>query len=87
MLSVKLRVNSAPTGEVVMGVGVSTVPVTSLLKAGDTTITVPLPCFAASQDLTKTPNVLRIATPGTLDISVYEVRLIETKAGAACPTR
>jgi len=85
MLSVKLKINAAPTGDVAMGVGVSTVPVTKLLKTGDVTLTVPLSCFANSQDLAKTPSVLRLATSGTLDISVYDVRLIETKTGAACP--
>jgi len=85
MLSVKLKINAAPTGNVAMGVGVSTVPVTNLLKTGDVTLTVPLSCFANSQDLAKTPSVLRFATSGTLDISVYDVRLIETKTGAACP--
>jgi len=85
MLSVKLKINAAPTGDVAMGVGVSTVPVTKLLKTGDVTLTVPLSCFANSQDLAKTPSVLRLATSGTLDISVYDLRLIETKTGAACP--
>jgi beta-glucosidase len=86
MLSVKLKVNSVPTGEVVMGVGASNVPVTRLLKTGDVTLLVPLSCFATSQDLARTPSILHLATPGTLDISVYDVRLIETKTGAACPT-
>src|ERR1700724_3147619 len=85
MLSVKLKINAAPTGDVAMGVGVSTVPVAKLLKAGDVTRTVPLSCFANSQDLAKTPGILHLATSGTLDISVYDVRLIETKTGATCP--
>ena len=41
--------------------------------------------FANSQDLAKTPSILHLATSGTLDISVYDIRLIETKTGAACP--
>jgi beta-glucosidase len=85
MLSVKLKINAAPTGDVSMGVGGSAVPVTKLLKTGDVTLTVPLSCFRKSQDLSKTPSVLRLGTSGTLDISVYDVRLIETKTGAACP--
>jgi beta-glucosidase len=85
MLSVKLKVNAVPTGNVAMGVGGSSVPVSKLLKPGDVTLTVPLSCFRNSQDLAKTPSVLHLATSGTLDISVYDVRLIETKTGAACP--
>jgi len=85
MLSVKLKVNAVPTGNVAMGVGGSSVPVSKLLKPGDVTLTVPLSCFRNSQDLAKTPSVLRLGTSGTLDISVYDVRLIETKTGAACP--
>ena len=86
MLAVKLKVNAAPSAAVVMGVGAATVPVTPLLKIGDATLVVPLSCFAASQDLARTPSVLRIATPGTLDISIYDIRLIETKTGTVCPT-
>jgi beta-glucosidase len=85
MLSVQLRVNAAPSAAVVMGVGASALPVTKLLKTGDVTLAVPLSCFAASQNLAKTPSVLRLATSGTLDVSVYDVRLVETKTGAVCP--
>src|SRR6202040_367467 len=46
VLSVKLKINAAPTGDVAMGVGDSTVPVAKLLKTGDVTLTVPLSCFA-----------------------------------------
>src|SRR5260370_30328391 len=61
MLSVKLKINAAPTGGVAMGIGVSAVPVTKMLKTGDVTLTIPLSCFDYSQDLSNTPNVLHLA--------------------------
>lgn len=86
MLSVRMKVNSAPSAGVVLGAGAGTVPVTKLLTPGEVTVNVPLSCFAAGQDLSKTPSVAHLATPGTLDVTVYDVRLIETQPGAACPT-
>ncbi|MBW8880618.1 MAG: glycoside hydrolase family 3 C-terminal domain-containing protein, partial [Asticcacaulis sp.] len=86
MLSVRMKVNVAPSSAVTLGAGAGSVPVTGLLKPGEVTVAVPLSCFAAGQDLAKTPSVLRMATAGTLDVTVYDVRLSETQKGAACPT-
>ena len=86
MLSVRMTVNAPPSAEVDLGAGAGTVPVTKLLTAGDVTVNVPLSCFAAGQDLAKTPSVAHLATAGTLDVTVRDVRLIETQPGAACPT-
>jgi beta-glucosidase len=84
MLSVKLKINAAPTGAVAMGVGVSTVPVTKLLKTGDVTLT--FRCRASPTPRTWPRRLAScLATSGTLDISVYDVRLIETKTGTAGP--
>ena len=84
LLSVKLKVNSAPTAPVTLGVGSASVPVTKLLTTGDVTLAVPLSCFA-SQDLSKTPTVLHLSTSSALDITVSDIRLTETQKGAACP--
>ncbi len=84
LLSVSLTVKSAPSSEVRLGVGSASVPVTKLLTPGTVTIAVPLSCFAA-QDLAKTPTVMHLETAGTLDVVLNEVRLGETKQGAACP--
>jgi beta-glucosidase len=90
MLNLKLRVNTAPTGEVRLGVGSASVPVSALLKAqsagGYATLAVPLSCFA-TQDLAATPTVARLETDGVLDVSIADIRLTETRAGAACPAR
>lgn len=86
MLSVRMKVNALPSADVVLGAGAASVPVTKLLKAGDVVLAVPLSCFAAGQDLAATPSVLHLATPGTLDVTVTDVRLVETQKGAACPT-
>ncbi len=89
MLSLTLRVNRAPDSEVRLGVGSASVPVTAevrALPAGSYAIlAVPLSCFAA-QDLKKTPTITHLETSGSLDLSLSEVRLIETRKGAACPT-
>ncbi len=88
MISLTLRINAAPSGEVRLGVGSASVPVTGWLKSasgGYTSLAVPLSCFKA-QDLAATPTVARIETAGTLDLSISDIRLTETKAGASCPT-
>jgi len=87
MLSLTLRVNAAPAGEVRLSVGSASVPVTGWLKTatGYATLAVPLSCFSA-QDLAATPTVARIETADALDLSLSDIRLIETKAGASCPT-
>ncbi len=84
MLSVKIKVNAAPSAAVVMGVGASNLDVTGKLVPGEVTVAYPLSCFKG-QDLAATPSVLHLATPGTLDVTVEDVRLIETQPGAACP--
>ena len=87
MISLSVRVNAAPSGEVRLGVGSASVPVSGWLKAapaGYATLAVPLSCFKG-QDLAATPTVSRIETAGTLDLSISDIRLIETKAGASCP--
>ena len=84
LLSVTMTVNAAPSGAVRLGVGSAALQVTSLVKPGPVTIAVPLSCFKA-QDLAKTPTVAHLETEGTLDVTLTEVRLTETKAGAVCP--
>ena len=88
MLSVTLRMNVKPDKTVALGVGAADVPATGLLNGlaigSYQTIAVPLSCFA-KQDLAHTPTVLRLQTSGTLDVSVADVRLTETRVGAACP--
>ena len=86
MLSVRLKVNAAPSAAVTLGAGAGSVPVAKLLTPGDVTIAVPLSCFAAGQDLAKTPSVARLETSGTLDVTISDVRLVETQPGAMCPT-
>jgi beta-glucosidase len=89
MLSMTVKVNAAPQGEVRLGVGSASVPVTDELKALPVgsygTIAVPLSCFAPAQDLGKTPTVAHLETASALDIDISDVRLTETRAGAACP--
>ncbi len=89
MLSLTVRVNTAPATEVRLGVGAASVPVTAELKAlpvgSYATLAVPLSCFSA-QDLKKTPTIAHLETSGSLDLSVSEIRLTETRTGAACPT-
>jgi beta-glucosidase len=84
MLSVRMKVHAGPAAAVTMGVGAATLDVTSRLASGETTVAFPLSCFKA-QDLAKTPTVLRLSTAGTLDITLEDVRLTETRPGAACP--
>jgi beta-glucosidase len=89
MLSLTLRVNTPPAAEVRLGVGSASVPVTAEMKAlpagSYATLAVPLSCFSA-QDLKKTPTIAHLETSGTLDLSLSEIRLTETRKGAACPT-
>lgn len=88
LLSLTVRVNTAPAGEVRLGVGSASVPVTAELKAlpagSYATLAVPLSCFSA-QDLKTTPTIAHLETSGSLDLSVSEIRLTETRTGAACP--
>jgi beta-glucosidase len=88
MLSLTVRVNTAPATEVRLGIGSASVPVTAELKAlpagSYATLAVPLSCFAA-QDLRKTPTITHLEASGSLDVSVSEIRLTETRTGAACP--
>jgi beta-glucosidase len=90
MLSLTVRVNAAPVSEVRLGIGSASVPVTAELRsipAGSyATLAVPLSCFS-TQDLRKTPTVARLESSGSLDLSVSEVRLTETRMGAGCPPR
>ena len=89
LLSLNVQVNKAPVTEVRLGVGSASVPVTAELKAfpvgSYATLAVPLSCFSA-QDLMKTPTIANLETNGSLDLSVSEIRLTETRMGAACPT-
>jgi beta-glucosidase len=89
MLSLTVRINAAPDSEVRLGVGSASVPVTAELKAlpsgSYATLAVPLSCFSA-QDLRKTPTIAHWEASGSLDLSVSEIRLTETRTGAACPT-
>jgi len=89
MLSLTLRINRAPDSEVRLGVGSASVPVTAELKAlpagSYATVAVPLSCFT-TQDLSKTPTIAHLETSGSLDLSLSEIRLTETRKGAACPT-
>ena len=88
MLSLTVRVNTTPTAEVRLGVGSASVPVTAELKGHPVgryaTLAVPLSCFSA-QDLRKTPTIAHLETSGSLDLSVSEIHLTETRTGAACP--
>jgi beta-glucosidase len=88
LLSLTVRVNKAPDTEVRLAVGSASVSVTAELKAlppgSYATLAVPLSCFAA-QDLKKTPTIAHLETSGSLDLSVSEIRLTETRTGAACP--
>jgi beta-glucosidase len=89
MLSLTVRVNTAPDREVRLGIGSASVPVTAELKAlpagSYATLALPLSCFSA-QDLRTTPTIAHLETSGNLDLSVSEIRLTETRTGAACPT-
>jgi beta-glucosidase len=88
LLSLTVRVNTVPASEVRLGVGSASVPVTAELKAlpvgSYATLAVPLSCFTA-QDLMKTPTIVHLETASSLDLSVSEIRLTETRTGAACP--
>jgi beta-glucosidase len=88
MLALTVRINTAPTAGVRLGVGSASVPVTARLRAlpigSYATLAVPLSCFSA-QDLTKTPTIVHLETSGHLDLLVSDIRLTEAKKGAACP--
>jgi beta-glucosidase len=88
MLSLTVRINTTPTTEVRLAVGSASVPVTAELKGypvgSYATLAVPLSCFSA-QDLRKTPTIAHLETSGSLDLSISDIRLTETKTGAACP--
>jgi beta-glucosidase len=88
MLAMTLKLNSVPSGVVTLGIGSATVPITDLLKAfpagSYAKLAVPLSCFAA-QDLSDSPTIAQLETSGEFDISVSEIRIIETQSGAACP--
>lgn len=89
MLTLTVRVNTAPTAVVRLGIGSASAPVTAGLKAlpigSYATLAVPLSCFSA-QDLMKTPTVVHLETSGNLDLLVSDIRLTEAKIGATCPT-
>jgi beta-glucosidase len=89
MLALTVRVIAAPSAGVRLGVGSASVPVTARLRAlpigSYATLAVPLSCFSA-HDLTKTPTIVHLETSGHLDLLVSDIRLIEAKRGAACPT-
>jgi beta-glucosidase len=89
MLSLTVRINMTPTTEVRLGVGSASVPVTAELKSHPVgsyaTLAVPLSCFSA-QDLRKTPTIAHLETSGSLDLSLSDIHLAETRTGAACPT-
>ena len=89
MLSLTVRINTTPTTEVRLGVGSASVPVTAETRGHSVgsyaTLAVPLSCFSA-QDLRKTPTIAHLETSGSLDLSISDVRLTETRKGAACPT-
>ena len=89
MLSLTVRINMTPTTEVRLGVGSASVPVTAELKGHPVgsyaTLAVPLSCFSA-QDLRKTPTIAHLETSGSLDLSLSDIHLTETRTGAACPT-
>lgn len=87
MISLTLRVNAAPAGEVRLGVGSASVPVTALLQnlpSGYAVLALPLSCFKA-QDLAATPTVMRLESAEALDLSISDIRLTEARPGAACP--
>jgi beta-glucosidase len=88
LLSLTVQVNTAPATEVRVGVGSASVPVTAELKAlpvgSYATLAVPLSCFSA-QELRKTPTIARLETSGSLDLSISDIRITETRKGAACP--
>ena len=89
MLSLTVRVNTAPQGEVRLGLGQTLLPITAWLKAAPVgsvqTLTLPLSCFAAGQDLGRLSPFLRLQTAAPLDLTLTDLRLTEAKAGAACP--
>ena len=64
----------------------SAIGLTALPAGSYATLAVPLSCFSA-QDLMKTPTIAHLETSGSLDLSVSEIRLRETRTGAACPSK
>jgi beta-glucosidase len=89
MLTLTVRVNTAPAARVRLGVGSASILVTVGLKAlpigSYATLAAPLSCFSA-QDLMKTPTIVHLVTSGNLDLLVSDIRLTEAKKGATCPT-
>jgi len=88
LLSLSIRVNVSPTSDVSLGVGSASVPIAGLLRGlapgAYATVAVPLSCFTG-QNLAATPTILHLETGGQLDVSVADIRLTETRSGAACP--
>jgi beta-glucosidase len=64
----------------------SAIGLTALPVGSYVTLAVPLSCFSA-QDLMKTLSIAHLETSGSLDVSVSEIRLRETRMAAACPTK
>jgi beta-glucosidase len=64
----------------------SAIGLTALPVGSYVTLAVPLSCFSA-QDLMKTPSIAHLEASGSLDVSVSEIRLRETRTAAACPTK
>jgi beta-glucosidase len=89
MLSVSLKLNAAPQGDVQLGMGKALLPIGGALKAAPIgaiqTLAIPLNCFAPQQDLSKLDPLLHLETAGPLDVTITDVRLVEGKAGASCP--
>ena len=89
MLTLTYRVNAAPAGDVRLGLGHTLLPITAVLKAAPLgslqTLSIPLSCFAAGQDLGHLSPFVRIQTDQPLDLTLADLRLSEAKAGAACP--
>ena len=87
MMLTLVRLNPAADSKVRLGIGSASVPVTVELQA--------LPAgklcdlvIAAVMLFRAGPkkNSDHLETSGNLDLSVYEIRLTETRMGAACPT-
>ncbi|MFN3388403.1 MAG: glycoside hydrolase family 3 protein [Allosphingosinicella sp.] len=79
-LVVDYRVDTAPTGPVMLGLGDQAVPITGALRGATagtwTTIAVPLRCFArAGVDMSRVNMPFTLATAGQLALSVSDVRI------------
>jgi beta-glucosidase len=84
LISLTLRVNSAPSSAVELVLGDSELRITSLLKTGENHLEIALPCFKG-QDFGHVAPVMQLKTQGTLDIDLGDVRLVENKTGTVCP--